>query len=717
MRSAAGDTVGGVGGPIDPALVDALTRACEDRDGRPLAGGPEVRFRCPAPDHPDRHPSARWHPARQVWHCDACGAGGGATDLARRLDIPLRGPAIPDGAVTPIRPARPNARGIVAVYAYGDDRRVVRLEPKSFRPEHWDGGRWVRGKGPGAWPLYRAVTLPAERNETVHVTEGEKDADALVALGWRAVSPGSSATPWRPEWTAELAGRPVVIHADHDPLGAKRAGAIARALLPVATSVRVAAYPDHGPGGDVSDFLTERDGAALAAHIAGLAVFTEEIIPVNAPGKHATPAGTDNGTANGTDTGTVIHFPATVREERVAPVLAPEARLGLAGDILDVIAPQTEADPAALLVTLLVLFGAAVGPGPHIGVSGDRHGTNLFAVIVGDTAKARKGTSRAYPQRLLTSADDTFAERIASGALSGEGIVWAIRDPLAVTRKGKEVVEDTGIDDKRLCVFEEEFSAIVKVMLREGNTVSETLRRAWDSRPLGGLAKNTPARCERPHVGLVGHVTRTELIRVMSETEAANGFANRILWVCARRARLLPEGGWVDPATLAKLAERLRHRLAAARRRSEMRRTHEARDLWAAVYEQLSAPGHGMMGALTARSEVQVLRLSLVYALLDGADAIGADHLMAAAALWDYCAGGVRYLFGNALGNPIADRILGALAHGPLTRTQIIDLLGRNVRAAAMTAALSELAAVGRATGIITSSGNGRPVETWQLSG
>ena len=36
---------------------------------------------------------------------------------------------------------------------------------------------------------------------------------------------------------------------------------------------------------------------------------------------------------------------------------------GLAGEIVEAIEPQSEADPAALLVTLLAAFGAVVGPG------------------------------------------------------------------------------------------------------------------------------------------------------------------------------------------------------------------------------------------------------------------------------------------------------------------------------------------------------------------
>lgn len=66
-------------------FIAALTAAVMDRDGTPERD--EVRFRCPAPDHPDAHPSARWNPGKGTWFCDICSIGGGALDLGGRLGV------------------------------------------------------------------------------------------------------------------------------------------------------------------------------------------------------------------------------------------------------------------------------------------------------------------------------------------------------------------------------------------------------------------------------------------------------------------------------------------------------------------------------------------------------------------------------------------------------------------------------------------------------
>jgi hypothetical protein len=67
--------------PVAPELVHTIERAIAQRS--PQRAGKETRFLCPA--HDDHNPSARWNPEKCVWHCDACGAGGRATDLAGRL--------------------------------------------------------------------------------------------------------------------------------------------------------------------------------------------------------------------------------------------------------------------------------------------------------------------------------------------------------------------------------------------------------------------------------------------------------------------------------------------------------------------------------------------------------------------------------------------------------------------------------------------------------
>jgi len=363
---------------------------------------------------------------------------------------------------------------------------------------------------------------------------------------------------------------------------------------------------------------------------------------------------------------------------------------GIAGEIVSAIEPHTEADPAALLIQLLVGFGNLVGRGPHTAVEADRHGVNLFVALVGKSAKGRKGTSWSQVRRVLEAVDEEWARRrILSGLSSGEGLIWSVRDQIEKQQPVKAngrvveyqaVVEDPGISDKRLLALEPELASVLRVMGRDGSTLSALIRQAWDTGDLRVLTKNSPAVATGAHISIVGHVTHDELLRELNSTEAANGFANRFLWVCSKRSKQLPEGGKIQEVDFGPLVRRLSHIAESARSAGRVDRDEEAREIWHKVYGELSEGKPGLFGSVTGRAEAQVLRLSLLYALLDGAGVIGPDHLLAALAVWEYAEASARYIFGDALGNPMADRILEQLRMEPggLARTDIRNLFGRH---------------------------------------
>jgi len=396
--------------------------------------------------------------------------------------------------------------------------------------------------------------------------------------------------------------------------------------------------------------------------------------------------------------------------------LAAEAFHGLAGEVVRAIEPHTEGDPAALLLNFLTLFGNAVGRGPHAVAEADHHGCNLSCVQVGETSKGRKGSVLGHVRELFSKVDPTWTlEHFTGGLSSGEGLVWAVRDRIEKIVKGESIVVDAGIEDKRLLVIETEFASPLRVMSREGNTLSATIRQAWDSGTLRILTKNSPAVATGAHISIIGHVTKNELLRYLSDIEAGNGFANRFLWACVKRSKVLPEGGGAPD--LSEVIPRLNKALVVGRGMGEIKRDTAARRLWADVYPELSEGKPGLFGAVTARAEAQVLRLSVIYAILDGNPQISPRHLAAALAVWDFCEASARYIFGDALGDHVADRILDGLRGSPngLSRTDISQLFARHVSQGRLDQALGLLLSSGRAHPE-TRATEGRSVEVWVLS-
>jgi hypothetical protein len=405
--------------------------------------------------------------------------------------------------------------------------------------------------------------------------------------------------------------------------------------------------------------------------------------------------------------------------------LAPDALCGLAGELTNVMALQSEADPVAILAQVLVIFGNVVGRGPHAMVENDRHGLNEFIVTVGNTGHGRKGVAYGRAQYPFRTVDPVWNDACVQGGLStGEGLIAAVRDPIErqdpIKVKGHvtgytTVIADHGVPDKRLLVVETEFAKMLRVMDRDGNTLSETVRQAWDSAGrLRVMTRQNPLRATDAHISIVGHVTREDLLKFLTSTDAANGFANRFLWLCTRRAQVLPDGGALSDAELVPFVERLRKATSFARTVGRMSRDEGAREIWHNVYASLSEARPGLLGAVTSRAEAHVLRLSLIYALLDLSAVVQPVHLRAALALWRYAEASARFLFGTTLGDPMADSILRDLRNAPdgLTQTEIHDLFKRSRKVEEIDRALGVLLELDL-VGVEQVETGGRPAKRW----
>ncbi|MGD0284822.1 MAG: DUF3987 domain-containing protein [Acidimicrobiales bacterium] len=363
------------------------------------------------------------------------------------------------------------------------------------------------------------------------------------------------------------------------------------------------------------------------------------------------------------------------------PRLHEAGYYGLAGEVVQTIAPETEADPAAVLVQFLAEFGNAVGRSPHAQAGGAEHPARLWPVVAGETSKARKGSSLRYVKQVMAKADSDWSERcVASGLSSGEGLIG---------RAAK-----TTDPRSRLMVEEGEFGRLLTAAGREGNILSSVLRDAYDGLPLSSMTKD-PLHAPAAHISVIGHITVEELRYLLTGLQAANGFANRFLFVLARRTQLLPRGGNLDDREIASLAAKVETALEDGGKRQIITRSEAAEEQWAVLYRQLAAdaPG-GLLGGLVSRAEAQALRLSVVYALLDGTRHVEPVHLAAAAAVWCYCRESAAHLFGDRLGNVLAERIL-AIVRGAtgkvLSLTEISALLARHATAKQISDAIDVL--------------------------
>jgi hypothetical protein len=557
----------------------------------------------------------------------------------------------------------------------------------------------------------------------VYVTEGEKKALALSQLGLAAVGIGGVWCGCKKD-TEELisdlteirwTGRTVYIVFDFDAKETTRnvVAAAARRLeraLRSAGAGRVYAVelppgPDGGKQG-VDDYLFTHDRFYLGQLV---------------------------GRAEAGNTGKRI-----ITE----PELGKDAYHGFVGQFLRAVAPFTEATDAGVLAHLLPALGTLVGPRCCVWAGG-KHYPRLNTAVVGPTKTGRKGTSLSPVDALMTRAAPEFwKNRRRNWLASGEGLIEFLQDKEVFDPATKETTPEQ--TDKRVYVVEGEFSRVLTLMGKDGNVLSQVIREAFDG---GDLATMTvkPRTAPGAHVCITGHITPDELSRKLSETEMLNGFGNRFLWFVVRSGKVMSSTSPIPADVFEPFLPRVRALAAVGDHwlfggEKEIGLSPEAQSMWDGAYRSLREDKPGLAGAMTARGEVMIMRVALLYALLDevgldrkvarpfrkkladevedrlGGVVIRPEHLRAGMAVWWYCEESAFKLFARGESDPLRTKVLTLLDAGPKTRDEFNRHLSADQKKG-FTELMKQLVAEGlvRETRV-QHAGAGRPATRWELS-
>jgi hypothetical protein len=348
-----------------------------------------------------------------------------------------------------------------------------------------------------------------------------------------------------------------------------------------------------------------------------------------------------------------------------APFLVPSsaAFAGLAGDVVRAMEPHTEADPAALLLNTLACFGAMVGPMAETEAGSAKHPPAIFAAFVGRSSRSRKGTAEREVSSVMRRVEDGWDQNHRVGGFgSGEAFI-------------QHAAEHPG---DALYLVESEFAKVLASTARDASSASSVLRQAWDFQRLEHRIRKQAYDAPAAPVSLIAHITADELrdskhgLRLV---DVMNGFGNRVLWCYVDRRQVIPNLEPLPGHVRDRLVAALRSSLDRARCAGVVRRSPPANDLWVDLYGRMAQDDPaGIVGALTARAEAQVLRLSLIYALIDGMTTIEPRHLESAWEVWRYCRWSSQHIWvGSGSGDPDVDRVAAILEAGEELSSTSLD--------------------------------------------
>jgi len=642
---------------------------------------------------------------------------------------------------------------IVAEYLYRDATgavryRVTRHDPKAFRPWHRDaGGRWVLGLG-GEAPLpYRVPELlAADPTEPVFVVEGEKDADALAALGLVATTTVGGAGKGAPELAGALNGRRVVILPDNDEPGQRHAEGLADALQPLATSVRILSLSGLPARGDVSDWLAAGGTVAELRRLAAIAPAWEPAVSSffsSSAGSSSSPSSPSSGPASSGESPAPFPthvFPPALRDY----VEAGAAAFGVPADMIAV--PLLGFAAAALGTTIAVELkpGWQERPILWLAVVG-RPGTGKSPALEYALAPLRALQDAAWRRYELALGAWEAAQREAkAGRLLHVDTPAARPEPESffTTDATVEALARLSGQAAGLVVLRDELIGWVKShdAYRAGGD-RQTHLSLWAGAALKVDRKTSaPLYVPRPCVSVVGGIQPDRLGELRAEAGQDDGFVDRVLasWPDAAPAK------WTDasvlPETVAAaegLFARLRHVRAdgvsaTPRPAAVAALSAGARQAFVAWHDDNAegvAAAQGLAAGCAAKYPRQVARIAAVlHALADPDNQqqdVSAETITGAIEVIEYFrAHGRRVL--PALGTPEpsraaavevrVERALGRSGGGWVARTELYRRLGNGVLAEELEATLAALDAGGRVTKRSVRATGGRDREEWRLA-
>ena len=342
------------------------------------------------------------------------------------------------------------------------------------------------------------------------------------------------------------------------------------------------------------------------------------------------------------------------------PIPSEEIFHGPLGDIVDILDPHTEADPIGVLMSLMTMYSVAIGPEPSVKVGNTNQKLAVWTILAGDSGVGRKGTATGDARMVVEKAIPHLFDRtshLVSAPNSGAGFVAdlhsrALQNDWVVKKEdedGEEYVTGLLPGFPALMIVPE-MAAVFRTN-RVDTTLSQNLREAWEGGSLSNVTKKESIVVDSPHVGIIGHITPTELETSLSESDSGGGTANRLLWVFVERSKRLKLGGNLTSEELEKAASMFKEAVDfAADFGGTVTLSQEAKKYWLdVVYDEIDdlILSSETVKTFAARSIPYAYRLAALYALSCQRTVISVDDLAAAAGIIRYVVESINHITRN----------------------------------------------------------------------
>lgn len=377
------------------------------------------------------------------------------------------------------------------------------------------------------------------------------------------------------------------------------------------------------------------------------------------------------------------------------PELPIAAMPGLIGEVVQAACNHSEVHPISVVVNFLLRF-ATYFCTPYYSYGSISHYCRTNAVIIGKSARGSIAASSSEVDRIFEGIPYNI-QFIRGNMLSGESLIEAVSDNKHNSddwdRQGSSSVPYNLV--KCLLYNELDIRSALAYAKRPGNPLSQTVCGLFNYGCAEQILRSGKISTKAAHVNILAQTRSIDFSSLKKDVENSNEFASYFLWFLVDRLKVVPHPKPIPDDKVVSFREIILERIRAAQDQGSMRMSKKARSMWNDIYPGLTKDVPGVAGAVVSRSEIHLIRLALIYAVIAGHKRIRPADLQSAHALVQYARESACIIFkGDQQGVNFAEKILCALHTAPgqeLSRTEISGVFGRNAAAADINCALQKL--------------------------
>lgn len=306
----------------------------------------------------------------------------------------------------------------------------------------------------------------------------------------------------------------------------------------------------------------------------------------------------------------------------------------------EIYSPTSEAADEFLFAGLLTVTGAMLGRRVWIWQASNIY-PNIYSVIIGKSAKARKTTAANYSEQLLKKVDKHVI--FSSGISTTQGLIGLLQLPSESEIKeyqeaqaeADNELEEPSMNDKiarymalefqdrleyegfRLLYYEREFSRLLKKTKKDySSDFVETLQEAYDMKDeLDNHSFTNPISAEKPCISVISTTTFGKLQRHLENEEIEGGFANRFMYFIGDRKPPKPRPPKPDKALLTELMSEL-NEIRQKWNHTEFTMTKEAEKIWDEFYckDYETESATAIIDHISSRFTTHAIKLALIFA-------------------------------------------------------------------------------------------------------